>query len=58
MGGREYFEMRLDPLASYLQLYKAMGLLHLFLQFLQDRGENETAHKYRLCILLLVTAIF
>lgn len=50
--------MWLDPLASNLQLYKAIGLLNLFLQFLQDKGENETAHKYRLCILLLVTAIF
>lgn len=50
--------MQFDTLSSNLQLYKAMDLLNLFLQVLQDKGENETAHKYRLCILLLVTAIF
>lgn len=31
--------------SSNLQLYKALGLLNLFLQFLQDKGENETSHK-------------
>lgn len=50
--------MQIDPLASNLEPPEAMDLLNMFLQLLQDKGEKEKAHKYRLCILLLVTGIF
>lgn len=58
MGGMELFEMQIYPLDSNLQTHEAMDLLNMFLQFLQDKGEKEKAHKYRLCILLLVTGTF
>lgn len=58
MGGMELLEMQIYPLACNLQTHKAVDLLNMFLQFLQDKGEKEKAHKYRLCILLLVTGIF
>lgn len=42
-----------------------MDLLNIFLQFLQDKGGKEKAHKifydsvkYRFCILLLATGMF
>jgi len=49
---------QIDLLARNLQPYKAVDLLNMFLQFLQDRGGEEKGHKYRLCILLLVAGIF
>lgn len=50
--------MQIYPVASNLQPQKAMDFLNMFLQFLHDKGEKEKAHKYRLCVSLLVTAIF
>lgn len=50
--------MQIYPLASNLQLYKAVDLSNMFLQFLQDKEGKEKAYKYGLCILLLAIDIF
>lgn len=40
-GGREQFEMQIYPLASNLQLYRAVDLSNMFLQFLRDKEEKR-----------------
>lgn len=50
--------MQMDPPASSVQPYKATDLLNVFLQFLQDKGEKDKAHKCGLCVLFLVAGIF